>query len=305
MNQAVEGVQGMAATESTARRSEALVTKGGLSLRFLFNHRTGAMRIIDFRAGAHPEKLSLVQEVAAQEGMQRAYTLVEREEAPTWTRMGFSKEGTIPGFYKRSDAHVLGVVLDQLPGKESAIRIRVGARDQKPDRLDRIYQAARKSVRARAGAALPRVKVSRARDQDSQRAMAQAQASGRDLTDFSPFGRDVDRRFYLLTARGGFSLLVGVEIQPCFDNAFLELLTPPRGEKELWMMAGGLSQLCEKLVEEGIVSVFSTTPADSLEMTTILLGAGFKKTGLLPQQLAVAGKPVAAQLWSRKLSEPA
>lgn len=285
-------------------RTEALVTRGGLSLRFLFNRRTKAMRIIDFRAGAHPEKLALVQEVAEREGMERVYTLVEREEAPTWVRMGFNKEGTIPGFYKRSDAHILGVAVDEMPGRDSAIRIRVSGTEDKPDRSDRIYQAARKAIRDRGDHPLPSVKVALARDQDAARAYQHVVSAGRDLTDFSPFGRDVDRSQYLLTARGGFSLLVGVEIQPCFDNALLELLSPPRGEKEMWMMAGGLNQLCEKLLPEGIVSVFSMTPADSVELTTILLAAGFRKSGVLPRHLRVGERAATAQLWSRKLAEP-
>src|SRR5690606_23023740 len=163
-------------------------------------------------------------------------------------------------FYKRSDAHVLGVVFEEPAGRESAIRIRVAQTEPKVDRIERAYQAARKAVKARSAAPLPTGKVAEARPSDAERSMQLAQAAGRDLTDFAPFGRDVVKRSYLFTARGGFSLLVGIEIQPCFDNALIELLAPPRGDKELWMIAGGLNQLCEQLVAEGIVSVFSLTP---------------------------------------------
>ncbi|KYG00621.1 hypothetical protein BE21_57290 [Sorangium cellulosum] len=33
---------------------------------------------------------------------------------PTWTRLGFVREGSIPGFYKRSDAWILGAVVSQM-----------------------------------------------------------------------------------------------------------------------------------------------------------------------------------------------
>jgi len=284
------------------REGELLISRSGLTLRFLLNRRSRVMRVIDFRAGPHPEKLSLVQEIAEQQGMQRAFTLVEREEAPTWVRLGFEKEGVIPGFYKRSDAHVLGILFDEAPGRESAIRIKLH-QDVPGDAHERTYQAARRLLKGRDGQGLPSVKVAQARSQDEEKAIEVARLSGRQLTDLAPFGRDVHRTSYLCTARGGFSLLIGAEIQPCFDNALLQLLTPPRGEKELFMMAGALDQVCSSLGDQGVVSVFSLVPADSVELSAILLAAGFRRTGIMPRQLLLDG-PAAAQIWARKLAEP-
>jgi len=285
-----------------AREGELLVSRGGLTLRFLLNHRSKVMRVIDFRAGPHPEKLTMVQQVGEQHGMQRAFTLVEREEAPTWVRLGFEKEGVIPGFYKRSDAHVLGLLLDEAPSRESAVRIKLN-QEAPADAHERTYQAARRMLRVRDGQSLPSVKVALARSQDEEKALEVARVSGRQLTDLAPFGRDVARMSYLCTARGGFSLLIGVEVQPCFDNALLQLLTPPRGEKELFMMAGALDQVCQTLGQQGVVSVFSLVPADSVELSAILLAAGFRRTGIMPRQLWLDG-PTAAQIWARKLADP-
>lgn len=296
-----------------ADTGDVVLTRGGVTLRFLLGQRARVMRIIDFRAGPHPDKLSMVLEVAALHGMQRAFTLVEREEAGTWTRLGFEKEGVIPGFYKRSDAHVLGLRLDEVPG-QSTVRIKVGV--ETPEDSERTYQAARRLLKGRdAGGAHeepPRVKVAVARQQDEERALGIARHTGRLLTDLSPFGRDVERSSFLCTARGGFSLLVGVEVQPCFDNALIELVSAPRGEKELLMMAGALGQVCEALRERGIVSVFSLVPADSVELSAIFLAGGFRRSGLMRRQLARAGlgrepgvgRPIDAQIWARKLAEP-
>jgi len=281
---------------------ELLVSRAGLTLRFLLNRRTKVMRVIDFRAGPHPEKLTMVQEVAERHGMQRAFTLVEREEAPTWVRLGFEKEGIIPGFYKRSDAHVLGLLLDEAPGRESAVRIKIH-QEAPTDAHERTYQAARRMLKSRDGQSLPQVKVALARSQDEEKALEVARATGRQLTDLAPFGRDVKQSSYLCTARGGFSLLIGVELQPCFDNALLQLVTPPRGEKELFMMAGALDQVCKTLSDQGVVSVFSLVPAESVELSAILLAAGFRRTGIMPRQLWIDGLS-AAQIWARKLADP-
>lgn len=286
----------------SAGAGEQLVSRGGLTLRFLLNQRTKVMRVIDFRAGPHPDKLTMVQEVAERSGMQRAFTLVEREEAPTWVRLGFEKEGIIPGFYKRSDAHVLGLLLDEAPARESAVRIKLNQAEP-ADAYERAVQSARRMLKGRDGQSLPAVKVALTRAQDEEKALEVARASGRQLTDLAPFGRDVKRSSYLCTARGGFSLLIGVELQPCFDNALLQLLTPPRGEKELFMMAGALDQVCRTLSDQGVVSVFSLVPAESVEMSAILLAAGFRRTGIMPRQLWLDG-PTAAQIWARKLAEP-
>ena len=50
--------------------------------------------------------------------MEKAYTLVERDEVATWVKLGFAKEGNIPGFYKRSDAFLLGCSVDAALARE-------------------------------------------------------------------------------------------------------------------------------------------------------------------------------------------
>ena len=80
-------------------------------LCLLVNHRTKFIRVIDFRAGALPAKRLFIQSVAKREGIEKVITLVEKDEVSSWTRVGFVREGTIPGFYKRSDGHLCGCVI--------------------------------------------------------------------------------------------------------------------------------------------------------------------------------------------------
>ena len=80
-------------------------------LCLLLNRRTRCIRVIDFRAGALPAKRLYIQSVATQENVEKVITLVEKDEVSSWTRVGFVREGTIPGFYKRSDGHLCGCVI--------------------------------------------------------------------------------------------------------------------------------------------------------------------------------------------------
>src|SRR5260370_36580628 len=80
----------------------------------LINRRARTMRVIDFRAGPTNAKRLFVQSVAQREGVEKVYTLVERDEVQTWHKLGFLKEGNIPGFYKRSDAFLLGCTVPGL-----------------------------------------------------------------------------------------------------------------------------------------------------------------------------------------------
>jgi hypothetical protein len=287
---------------------EIEISRGEVSLCLLLNRRTRSMRIIDFRAGPQASKFDRIREVAAREGIERAYTVVERDESSTWTKMGFEKEGSIPGFYKRSDAYVLGIELEPTQPRESGTRIRIkaaAATDGATDRGERAYQAGRRMMRGRAPESLPKVNIARARPQDSDKAFGNAKSSSRALTGLESFGRDVEKHQMLCTARGGFSLLVGVESQRCFDNAFLEALTAPRGDKETWLTASALNKICDELADQEIVSVFAVSPAESVELTAAWLAAGFRRTGRLPGHLMVRGQRTEAFLWSRRLSEPA
>src|SRR5215831_19666002 len=87
---------------------EILFENTRVSLCLLINRPARTLRIFDFRAGADPTKRGYVTSIAQREGVERVFTVVERDEVGPWSRLGFQREGTIPGFFKRSDAYVLG-----------------------------------------------------------------------------------------------------------------------------------------------------------------------------------------------------
>jgi hypothetical protein len=286
-----------------------------VSLCLLVNRRARTMRVVDFRAGPHPAKRLFVLSLAQREGMSRIFTLVERDEVQTWIKLGFAKEGNLPGFYKRSDAFLLGCPTargtpsapetrddDDLPG-QSEMRLTVAgtALPMSPAqaRMERTIATAKREL---VEGAVPHVKVAAVAEPDTRRAVASALRSGRALTAFEPFGRDVERRYFVASGRGGFELSVSVESQSCFSNAYVELLQSPKNQSEKLGTAGALRALCDQLQAEEVVSCFSLAPSDDVSLAWAYLQTGFRRTGLLLGHLLVRGQRKDAIVWSRKLT---
>lgn len=304
-----------------ASSDEIHIQNDALSLCLLVNRRARTLRVVDFRAGPNPAKRTLVMAIAEREQVEKVYTLVERDEVGTWTRLGFAREGNIPGFYKRSDAHLLGAMVPHVLGApgHSETRVAVSAEATEDEEADAgpastaaIDLAERSIVRARklakelADRPGPSVKLAEVSAEVAKKALAAVQKSGRALTGFEPFGRDVERRYFSLAARGGFELSASAEVQACFGNAFVELLTGPRDEAEAVMTASALGALCERLMADGIVSAFALAPSDDAPLATAFVANGFRRTGLLASHVVVGkGQRRDAILWTRKLAVPA
>ena len=302
---------------------EIFFQNDAVSLCLLIHRRAKTMRVIDFRAGPTNSKRMFVLSLDQREGVEMVYTLVERDEVTSWVKLGFAKEGNIPGFYKRSDAFLLGCSVHGAPHNvpiQSETRIALGRpvpvvvedeRDDAPvtsaahDFAEKTVVHAKKLSKELADKSLPLAKVGPARESDVKKALAAALRSGRALTAFEPFGRDVQRRYFTVTSRGGFELIASTESQACFGNAFLELLTGPKTEAERLATVASLRAICEKLLAEGVVSCFSLAPSDDVALATAFVFNGFRRTGLLQNHMVVGGERKDAIIWSRKLANPA
>jgi hypothetical protein len=310
---------------------EVFFQNEAVSLCLLVNRRARTMRVVDFRAGPSHAKRLFVLSLAQREGVEKAYTLVERDEVATWVKLGFAKEGTIPGFYKRSDAFLLGCVVpppgrakvleratpvanaddDDDPPSQSGMRLAAASPSgavpmtAAQERMERTILTAKKALKDGPEKAPPPAKVSPISESEARKAVAAALKSGRALTAFEAFGRDAERRYFVATARGGFELCASTESQACFGNAFLELLQSPRTEAEKAGTHGALKAFCDRLLAEGVVSCFSLAPSDDLALATAYLQNGFRRTGLLLDHLMVGGERKDAIIWARKLANPA
>lgn len=291
---------------------ELLFHNAAVSLCLLVNRRHSTLRIIDFRAGPTVAKRSFVVAAAKREGVEKVFTLVERDEVSTWTRLGFTREGSIPSFYKRSDAWILGAVVAQI-GPVRAARAASEEDDEDDDSderaaspaaalAERTIARARRLLKATADAAFPTVKLAPASEVDARKALATAQRSGRALTGFEPFSRDVERRAFALSTRGGYATLASVETQACFGNSFFELLTAPRTEPERLAATSAVRALEARLKDEGAVSTFTLAAADDVIQTAVFLGAGFRRSGVLARHVMLKGERKDAIVWSKKLA---
>jgi hypothetical protein len=311
---------------------EVFFQNEAVSLCLLINRRARTMRVIDFRAGPTNAKRLFVLSLAQREGVDKVYTLVERDEVATWVKLGFAREGNIPGFYKRSDAFLLGSTVPPpgRPGRaagvpavdvaereaplhsETRIAVAEPAAPSGPaplteaqELMERTIVVAKRAVKELGSRPMPVAKVAAAGETEAKKAVQAAIRSGRALTAFEPFGRDVDRRYFVVTARGGFELYASTESQACFGNAYLELLQGPRTDAEKFGTIAALKALCDKLLSEGVVSCFSLAPSDDVALATAFVHNGFRRTGLLVEHLVVGNERKDAILWSRKLANPA
>ena len=289
---------------------ELLFHNAAVSLCLLVNRRHSTLRIIDFRAGPTVAKRSFVVAAAKREGVEKVFTLVERDEVSTWTRLGFTREGSIPSFYKRTDAWILGAVVAQIGPVRAAPATKGDDEDDKESDerspaaalAERTIARARRLLKATADAALPTVKLAPASEANARKALATAQRSGRALTGFEPFSRDVERRAFALSTRGGYATLASVETQACFGNSFFELLTAPRTEPERLAATSAVRALEARLKDEGAVSTFTLAAADDVIQTAVFLGAGFRRSGVLARHVMLKGERKDAIVWSKKLA---
>lgn len=290
---------------------EMFVQNPTVSLCLLVNRRARTMRVIDFRAGPNQAKRTFVLDLARKEGIEKVYTLVERDEVGTWLKLGFAKEANIPGFHKRSDAYLLGTTVTdehfavgdiEVDNEDDEVLVEKASPAH--DRVEKTLVQAKKQVKLLQDRALPAVKVAEVGQPAIQKTIDQTLRTGAALTAFEKFGRDVVRRWFKLEARNGFELVASTESQSCFGNAFIELLTAPTTEHEKLSTISALRALCDKLLAEGVVSGFAIAPSDDLALATAFAFNGFRRTGLLVNHLLVGGVRKDAIVWSRKLATP-
>jgi len=267
-------------------------------LCLLLNRRVGFIRVIDFRSGALPAKRLFIQSVAKREGVEKVITLVEKDEVSSWTRVGFVREGTIPGFYKRSDGHLCGCLINE---RTASIEVT----EDGLKRAERTVTHGKKNAREVPDDLSTVVDVVEVEDSVALKARDDAWRKGRGLNAFDEFGRDAERVYVEATAKRGKPNHLSIEYQDCFGHSLFEVSRSPEDDLDVLALTGGLRKLSDDLTARGIVSGFAFAPADDIGLATAYLAAGFRKTGLLAGGIMTGGERKDAILWTRKLANPA
>ncbi|MGF1469092.1 MAG: hypothetical protein ACFCGT_23450 [Sandaracinaceae bacterium] len=266
-------------------------------LCLLLNRRTGFIRVIDFRSGALPAKRLFIQSVAKREGVDKVITLVEKDEVSSWTRVGFVREGTIPGFYKRSDGHLCGCLIND---RTASLEVT----DEGVKRAERTVNHGKRNARE-VPDELPLVTVRPVDSGPALKARDDVWRRGKGLNALDPFGRDAERVYIDAQAKRGKVNYLSAEFQDCFGHSLVEILRSPEDDLDVLAITGGLRYLGDWLLERGIVSAFGFAPSDDIGLATAYTAAGYRKTGLLAGGILVGEDRKDAVLWTRKLANPA
>lgn len=266
-------------------------------LCLILNRRNQFVRVIDFRAGALPAKRLYIQSVAKKEGIAKVITLVEKDEVSSWMKVGFVREGTIPGFYKRSDGHLCGCVIG-----ENAASIEVS--DKGVRLTDRTINHAKKVVKDIPDK-IKGASVNEIDEIDALKMRDQVFRKGGGLHPFDTFGRDAARAYYETGYKKTKPNYISLEYQDCFGHSLVEVLRRPDDEAEQKALTQALRNIGDMLTERGIVSGFLFAPNDDEELSCVLLAAGYRKTGLLAQGIKVDEGRKDAILWTRKFANAA
>jgi hypothetical protein len=260
-------------------------------LCLLVNRRIGLIRVIDFRAGALPAKRLFIQNVAKREQIEKVILLVEKDEVSSWTRVGFVREGTIPGFYKRSDGHLVGCVIGD---RTASIEVS----DDGQRIAERTVNAGKKNAKE-VPDIIPGVHVEFIDVEDALAARDEAWKKrgndGPQLSGFDAFGREAERYYVEATAKKGRKVYLTAEFQDCFGHSLIEILR----------LTAALRVMADDLKERGIISAFGFAPSDDIGLATAYVAAGFRRTGLLAHGCQSGGDRKDAILWTRKLANPA
>jgi len=266
-------------------------------LCLLLNRRSELIRVIDFRAGAIPAKRLFIQSVAKREGVEKVITLVEKDEVSSWTRVGFVREGTIPGFYKRSDGHLCGCVISD---KTASIEVTDAAQRH----AERTVNAAKKGAKDLEGVR-KKVTVGAVDDDVALEARDAAWAEDHALGSFEAFGREAERAFFQAKMARVKPNFLQAEFQDCFGHSLVEVLRSPKSDSEVLVTKAVLEEACGWLKDRGIISAFGFAPIDDVPLATAYVAAGFRKTGLLAKGVRVGDTRADAILWTQKLANPA
>jgi hypothetical protein len=294
----------MAITERVGASSRATVEeihirRPGVYVSLVVNRRQRVARVVDFLAGNFLAKMQAIDERALKEGIERVYTLVEREESLGWLKVGYAREGAIPAYYKRSDAYLMGHLVSANP---------VLTEEGVPEApVADVARAEKTLVQAKKLAMeLPQARGARTERLDDTLAAIRwngGRARRPSWLD-ERFGR-TGTRFHV-SARPprvggkGNEQVVSVELQETFGNAYLQPAVFPNKAEDAGLLSVALAALDDELTAREVSCVFGLSPADNVPTAAAFLAAGYKRTGLLAKHLAGEKRRMDALLWTRR-----
>lgn len=303
-------------SRSAKRLTERMVRNEDIFCSLLFDSSNRTLRVVDFRGGNFQAKSNYLERVLTSEGMRKVFTLIERDDMAGWQRVGYVREGSIPGYYKRSDAYIMSKVYDAERTKEEPMKnerniefineLKPAAKtlaEQKPPTI-KVEQIEEET-------AVELVKAELERLGEKGKPQKTKGKTGAEVPDedamppvFNQFSREVEFFHFAVTNKRTKQVnIIGAEYQDCFGNAKLDVLFSPSNKADQALTRVGVVEAVDQLGVLGAVSVFSLVRADDVGLNSVFASAGFRNTGWMGRQFMPEGskEPVDAILWTKKL----
>ncbi len=303
------------------RLTERVVRNEDIFCSLLFSSINRTLRVVDFRGGNFQSKHAYLEDVLMTKGVRKIYTLIERDDTNGWQRVGYHREGSIPGYYKRSDGYIMSKIYDEdfdleSPiGEESARNKKIlndikalgkETSEQKAPSVH-IEQVSEEEARAAIAEEIERQakkskksKKGKGSKKSESPAAASILANGPPL--FPQFSREVEFFYYIAQNRRTKQInVLGCEYQDCFGNAKVQFYFTPQTRTDKNLSRACLLEVIEILTKHGAVSIFTLERADHIISNAIYASAGFRNTGWMSRQLLTKDGPKDQILWTRKL----
>lgn len=310
---------------------ERVVRNEDIFCSLLFDHTHRTLRVVDFRGGNFQSKHAYLERILMKEGMRKIFTLIERDDMNGWQRVGYSREGAIPGYYKRSDAYIMSKIYDkdydvsQSQGEELAenktflndVKV-VGKKlseqrepsvkvEQIPEnevrellteeieRTDKKGPSAKTTKSSKAPKAVKGVKGKKTKSVPPTPATMEGLV-------FPQFSREVEHFHFLIqNRRTKQTNVISAEYQDCFGNVKVHFCLTPDSKPEQNLARAGLTVAIDQMAEMGAVSIFATAPVTDEKINAVYASAGFRNTGWMNRQHISDDGATDAVLWTKKL----
>jgi len=287
------------ASTPRAAVEEIHIRRPGVYVSLVVNRRQRVARVVDFLAGNFLQKMQAIDAAALKEGIERVYTLVEREESLGWLKVGYAREGSIPAYYKRSDAYMMGHLVSASPTLTEEGVPEAPVADT--GRAEKTLVAAKKLA---AELSAPRgVRAEVVDDAVAAIRWSSAKAKRPAWLD-ERFGR-TGTRFHISAKPAkagakGSEQVVSIELQETFGNAYLQPASWPAKPEDAAFLRAALEAAGDDLDAREVTCVFALSPAENVHTAAAFLAAGYKKTGLLAKHFAGDKRRLDALLWTRR-----
>jgi hypothetical protein len=283
--------QAVQATEPAGPVEEHYYRRGDIDFCFLLNRTHLNLRVFDYRVGNYQQKRDFFDRIARSEGLKKVFTVVEKQDSKSWRSVGFSREGAIPGYFRTADAYIMSRVYteDGDPIQGGAPKLTapsISAKDGPP--------AKPRGLNVELVTDVPR--LARLADDYGEVSLYAPFRRGMFHPDVAVHGKQGKRDYW-----------VGAETDTSFGHAKVDILTPPRNNKEADppILEFLLQTLLDELLKRETASVFAVSAADMIPSQQVIANLGFKVSARLTDHIVREDTFVGAQLWHRRLATTA